>query len=369
MSKRDRSPSSGGALIKRAKADAPPTNQIAISSKGDDRSKGLIRTVPRTSGLEAPIVSLAGAHSREILSCRFDPTGQNIAAASADCGFSLWRTYPPTTNYGQKPHLHKAAILDLQWSLFSSIIYTASADHTICYTDVTTGERVRKLRAHKGVVNAIDRTMAGGAGTELLASAADDGFVHVWEGGDDGGKQAVATFEVGCPVTSVAWSADGTNLYAGALDNEIHVFDIRKDTEVYSLKGHSDTPTSLAVSPNGNFLLSPSFSSQVIIHDIRPFSPSPTRVHRTLVGCPAGFEQTLLRAAWSKDDGGGRVAVGGADRTVTIWDVESGKIQYKLPGHKGTVTAVDFHPKEPIILTGSKDCTMLLGELNPGVQT
>lgn len=74
------------------------------------------------------------------------------------------------------------------------------------------------------------------------------------------------------------------------------------------------------------------------------------------------------------------MAVGGADRTVTVWDVESTKIQYKLPGHKGTVTCVDFHPKEPIsmyaryyeyqmltglcvVLTGSKDSTLLLGEL------
>ncbi|OBZ70281.1 hypothetical protein A0H81_09771 [Grifola frondosa] len=39
-------------------------------------------------------------------------------------------------------------------------------------------------------------------------------------------------------------------------------------------------------------------------------------------------------------------------------------VLYKLPGHKGTVTSVDFHPKEPIILTGSKDGTMLLGEIN-----
>jgi hypothetical protein len=52
---------------------------------------------------------------------------------------------------------------------------------------------------------------------------------------------------------------------------------------------------------------------------------------------------------------------------VCVWEVDSGKILYKvcltlfwsvrtcvdsfasqLPGHKGTVTAVDFHPKEPI---------------------
>ena len=105
---------------------------------------------------------------------------------------------------------------------------------------------------------------------------------------------------------------------------------MRKNAQVYTLIGHSDTPTSLALSPNGSFLLSPSLSSQTIIHDVRPFSPSPTRIHRVLQGAPAGFENTLLRGAWSRDDGGQRVAVGGADRMVCIWEVESGKITYKV---------------------------------------
>lgn len=99
---------------------------------------------------------------------------------------------------------------------------------------------------------------------------------------------------------------------------------------MYTLTGHTDTPTSLSLSPNGHFLLSPSLSSQTIIHDVRPFSPSPARVHRVLMGAPAGFENTLLRGAWSRDDGGRRVAVGGADRTVCIWDVESAKVLYKV---------------------------------------
>ncbi|KZV79829.1 hypothetical protein EXIGLDRAFT_781796 [Exidia glandulosa HHB12029] len=63
MEKR-KAPSSppSGAVIKRARGPSPPRNQIAISSAGED-SKGLVRTIQRTSGLEAPIVSLAGAHS------------------------------------------------------------------------------------------------------------------------------------------------------------------------------------------------------------------------------------------------------------------------------------------------------------------
>ena len=283
----------------------------------------------------------------EILSCRFDPTGQNIAACSADRSvctchpympsvrysrgeIALWRTYPPNTNYGLLSSHHKAPILDLQWSLFSPQLYTVSADQTLCFTDVTTGKRTRKIRAHRGIINALDRTMAGGAGIELLATASDDGTVRIWEGGEEGTKNSVAVFEFGCPVTSVAWSADGQNLYIGALDNEIHVYDLRKGEQVYALTGHVDTPTSLALSPNGSYLLSPSFSSHTIIHDVRPFSPSPSRIHRVLQGAPAGFENTLLKGAWSKDDGGQRVAVGGADRMVCVWDVESGRVLYKV---------------------------------------
>ncbi|KAH8109045.1 hypothetical protein DFH11DRAFT_1629529 [Phellopilus nigrolimitatus] len=96
------------------------------------------------SGLEAPIVSLAGAHTAEIMSCRFDPSGQNVAACSADRSVSLWRTYPPTTNYGHLTTLHKAPVLDLQWSLFAPLLYTASADGCLHYTNLTTRTRARR---------------------------------------------------------------------------------------------------------------------------------------------------------------------------------------------------------------------------------
>lgn len=170
------------------------------------------------------------------------------------------------------------------------------------------------------------------------------------------------------------------------------------------LSGHTDTPTGLAISPNGSYLLSPSFSSQSIIHDIRPFAPSPNRVHRVLSGAPAGFENTLLKGAWSREDGGRRVAVGGADRTVTIWDVESSKILYKVRGAIFWGLVLDIIPvlarcgsclgirvlsrrwisipknrsvRDSLchrmeadihfpVLTASKDGTMLLGEIEPG---
>lgn len=65
--------------------------QIAIASSDGGKSKGLIRTVKRTSSLSSPILSLSGAHNAEILDVKFSPDGQVIAAASSDktiCAFS-----------------------------------------------------------------------------------------------------------------------------------------------------------------------------------------------------------------------------------------------------------------------------------------
>jgi len=65
--------------------------------------------------------------------------------------------------------------------------------------------------------------MASGSGIELVTTGSDDGTVKIWEGGDEASKMPVATLEIGCPVTAVCWSADGSNVYVGAIDNEIHV--------------------------------------------------------------------------------------------------------------------------------------------------
>lgn len=63
MSKRPSSPSMAGTLTKRAKTEASANSgQMVISTSGNTREQALIRTVKRTSGLEAPIVALTGAH-------------------------------------------------------------------------------------------------------------------------------------------------------------------------------------------------------------------------------------------------------------------------------------------------------------------
>ncbi len=43
---------------------------------------------------------------------------------------------------------------------------------------------------------------------------------------------------------------------------------------------------------------------------------------------------------------------------------DSRQIEYKLPGHLGSVNDAVFHPKEPIVASASSDKQIYLGELS-----
>ena len=49
---------------------------------------------------------------------------------------------------------------------------------------------------------------------------------------------------------------------------------------------------------------------------------------------------------------------------MCVWDVETCRLEYRLPGHTGSVNEAVFHPKEPIIGSCGSDKKIFLGELD-----
>lgn len=251
----------------------------------------------------------------------------------------LWRTFGNCENYGTLTG-HKGAILDLHWSRDSRILFSASADMHLASWDLETGTRIRRHIGHEEVINSMDISKRG---EELLISGSDDGTIGIW---DPRTKNAVDFIETEFPITAVALAEAGNEIYSGGIDNDIKVWDMRRKAVVYSMLGHTDTISSLRVSPDSQTLLSNSMDSTVRTWDIRPFAPTERHI-RTYDGAPAGMEKNLIKASWSSD--GKRVAAGSGDGTAVVWNSETGKMIYKLPGHKGTVNCAELSPSsDPI---------------------
>ncbi|KAK2068823.1 hypothetical protein P8C59_003440 [Phyllachora maydis] len=339
-----------GQLVKRQNVGA---SRALTRSEAGGSSNDLIQAAPRTSDLQATLMQLSG-HAGEIFSAKFDPTGNLIASASMDRTIMLWRTYGDCENYGVLSG-HKGAVLDLQWSRDSEIVYSASADMHLASWDLTNGTRIRRYVGHEEVINTLDTSRRGEA---LLVSGSDDGTIGLW---DPRTKNAADHIETELPITAVAIAEAGNEIYSGGIDNDIKVWDVRKKAVVYSMIGHQNTVTSLRVSPDSQQLLSYAMDSTARTWDIRPFAPADRQI-RTFDGAPFGMEQNLIKGSWNSS--GTKIAVGAGDGTVVIWSSDTGKLLYKLPGHKGAVNSAEFSPgTAPIILSASSDRTLLLGEL------
>ena len=193
----------------------------------------------------------------------------------------------------------------------------------------------------------------------MVCSGSDDGTVQIH---DLRRREPVMSFENvnKFQITAVTFNDTAELVVSGGIDNALKVWDIRRKDLLHVMAGHSDTVTGLALSSDGNHVLSNAMDCTARIWDIRPYASS-QRCVKVLTGHQHNFEKNLLKCAWSSDSH--RVSCGSSDRFVYVWDTGSRNIAYKLPGHQGSVNAVDFHPTEPIVLSAGSDKRMFLGEL------
>ncbi|MBI5927671.1 MAG: protein kinase [Chloroflexi bacterium] len=80
----------------------------------------------------------------------------------------------------------------------------------------------------------------------------------------------------------------------------------------------------------------------------------------------AGHAGRVLATAISPD--GRYLATGGDDKTIILWDIESGNIVRRFQGHTNWVRSVAFSPDGRTILSGSEDNTLILWDVETGEQ-
>jgi Prp8 binding protein len=328
---------------------------MSIASQSDIEMEGpptkRSRTIEDDVGsqlmaLPSPTLQLTG-HTGSVYSLQYSPSGGALASTSFDRSIFLWDSQYKNYNVLQG---HKNAVLDCTW-LNDETLASCGPDKLCILWDTHTGTSIRKFKGHAKIVNSISST------STQLATVSDDATCCLW---DSRQKKASVRLDSELPLTAVCLSS--SMVYTGGLDNLIVAWDLRKQRKIYAMTGHADTITCLELHPDGTHVLSNAMDNYLKAWDIRPFCEG-NRLSKNFVGLKHNSEKGLLKCAWSSD--GSMVSCGSADRLLHIWDVHSTEELYCLPGHKGCVNTVAFHPiLANVVASGASDKQIYVGELS-----
>jgi katanin p80 WD40 repeat-containing subunit B1 len=217
----------------------------------------------------------------------------------------------------------------------------ASASAASASASATPAARTFQLEefvAHSG--SKVNSVCLGKQSCRVLASGGDDCLVHVWRLGK---RQPLLSLSGhSTPVDFVVFDPLEEVLAGGSRGGSVKLWNLAKDKSCRTVPCHRSSVTCVDFHPYGEFFATSSLDTNVKIWDMRKKGCMQTiRTHTA----PVRAVRHSPDGRWivSSDD----------DGVVKIWDLTAGKHVKDLPGLKGPVSCIDFHPNEFIMACNS----------------
>ncbi len=392
-------------LAAAATRPAPAPVPVAIEAKKVQTSPVLPSQPEATKPVVAPKLAAAPATVAP-LALAAPPANETKSVAavpSSSCTTRLARrgndaVGGPFVPVSIKPNVEGASVRTIAVSPNGREIATAGDDGVIRLWDASSFRLTRVLRGHAGAIYALDYW----TDSTLLASAGWDGKVKVW---DLKGDDRSLTFDAGAKQFAVAFAPEPTPKYLAAAgeDGVVRIWNLgTRELAKSRLDHQSPDPAraavrSLSYAPSGSGeFVSAGFDGKIRFYrtsgtiDTRDayvrkalrvaYSPDGTRV--VTAGSDAelgaakvwdvkngtsrlltGHRDYVVSASWSADSKRIVTGGGGRDKSVNLWDADSGRLLASFAGHQEDIEAVAFFPGGTRLISASEDKTIKVWDI------
>lgn len=196
---------------------------------------------------------------------------------------------------------HASYVVCVDRHPWDTIVASGSFDETVILWDVRAGRQLRCLPAHSDPVTSLDFVFDG----TLLATGSHDGLVRLWDVGS--GKCLLTLLQdITCPIACVSFTPNGKYLLVGTLNNELLLWDYKKNRIVKRYKGHLTNQynvmcLSMQIDENAA-LLTGSEDGRVVCYDIQANVVKQWNAHTGAVVGVSAFKGGKSLVTTSLDD-------------------------------------------------------------------
>lgn len=332
------------------------------------------------------LIRTFNGHSNAVRSVVFTPDSKFILSASLDKSVIMWdiETGKKIREYDK----HNGGVSALAISPNGNLIASGSWDKTIIVWSTTTGKVAQMLTGHNELITDLKFSNDGAK----LASASDDNSIIVWD--ILSGNQIYRKTNHYGEVKYIAFTPDGAKLISQSIDNSIIVYNANSGQQIEKIivpdapNGRPQLVNSIVCTPNGSKYISiingekfafwNSQNYQIVdeqktsLNKLTALSISPkesilaaaegnkiylfnyhTKAQPTEIG---GYSSIVSSVDVSKD--AKMLVSGNRDKTVRLWDINSGRYLAVFSGHEEAVETVQFSKDNKLIVSAGRDNTI-----------
>lgn len=251
-------------------AFSPDGKMLAVAG-GTPGSSGEVRLLAWPEGRE---VARRQEFRDLAMAVAFSPSGSWVAAASADGTARLW----PVGEAAASKLIEGATgpALCAAFDPEGRTLVTGGVDRSLRVVEVPSGRLIQNLTNHLGSIHSLAFRPGAAPGREPdCATGSEDRTVRVWQ--PRIGRMVRIIRQHEGPVLAVAWSRDGTRLFAAGTDGRILAFDGNSDKRERAWRAHDGWIDSLAASPTAPLLASGDAAGNVRLWNSDTGEPAPSR--------------------------------------------------------------------------------------------
>ena len=284
----------------------------------------------------APARSKASAQNPVVTALRIHPNGKWMVSAGDDHAVRIWDI--KTGKQLNRLEGHRDWVDTAAFSPDGNLLVTAGNDHRMIIWNLSTGQRTSMRPVGARAISALAFNHQG----NRVAIVGFDRSIGIY---DVVNRRLVQELKAPCQdMRCVTFSNDDRHLVGGGRNGRIGVYDVASGERLGVFKAHQQRIRAIIFDDDDRQIITAGEDRFIRVWDCETL--------QLISEISTGKSKTMSMVSL----GGDRIAAGGSDNRVAVWNLVSGKRDRSFVGHTGSVVALDH--KDGVLVSGSFDTTV-----------